>query len=59
MSKADDRWVPTHFRAPRTGEAPLYVRFRNGYEPTIALPANKWRFDDTGSRADIIAVRKA
>ncbi len=38
------KWTPTKGRTPRTGEAPLRVRFRNGSESRYAAPARAWQF---------------
>jgi hypothetical protein len=50
-------WRDTKGRKPRTGERPLYVRFRNGTEPKEPAPADKWCFEDRGWSTDIVAVR--
>lgn len=53
------RWTETKGRTPKTGDAPLYVRFRNGLEPPNPAPADKWIFDFRGWSTDIVAVRRA
>lgn len=51
-------WTPTHWRKPRTGDALLFVRFRNGIESKQALPAAKWNWSDRDYNFDIIAARR-
>lgn len=45
--------TPTNWRPPRTGDAPLRVRFRNGDLSKDALPASKWTWADRDYAFDI------
>lgn len=54
---ANERWTPTKWREPKTGDTPLYVRFRNGIEPKDPAPASKWIWKDRGWSTDITHVR--
>lgn len=51
-------WTPTKWRPPRTGEAPLRVRFRNGEESKWTYAAKQLDWSDRGEPFDIVAVRR-
>ena len=63
MALADipaDGFTLTHGRQPKTKDKPVIVQLRNGFVAMDhPMPADKWRWDDTGSGADIAAVRLA
>jgi hypothetical protein len=52
-------WRETHFRAPKTGDKPLKVKFRNGMESRFEYVAKQLRWSDSGSDFDIVGVRRA
>lgn len=53
-------FTPTNGRQPRTGETLVIVQFRTGFIPNKRQPAHWWKdWTDTGSGADIVAVRRA
>lgn len=49
----------TKGRTPRTGDAALYVQYRNGYVDRFTYSAKQLRFSDTGDDFDVVAVKKA
>ena len=50
----------TQGRKPRTGDTMLKIQLRSGFiDDQHEYTAAQLRWDDTGSDADIIAVRKA
>lgn len=49
----------TKGRTPRTGDAALYVQYRNGYVDRFTYSAKQLRFTDTGDDFDVVAVKKA
>jgi len=49
----------THGRTPRTGDTPLMIQMANGFcDLNNTYTADKLRWTDTGSGADIAAVRR-
>lgn len=56
---SDLRWHDTNGRKPRTGEALLHLRFRNGLEskkPYIVKQITRW--DHRGDDWDVMAVAR-
>jgi hypothetical protein len=53
------KWVETKFRRPRTGDALLKVRWRNGEESRHEYTARQLVWEDRGWPFDIIEVAKA
>ena len=53
------KWVETHGRRPRTGDKPLYVRFRNGLESQRTYTADQLRWTQVENDPwDIVAVAR-
>ncbi|MGN7930286.1 hypothetical protein ACTJI5_09500 [Sphingopyxis sp. 22461] len=50
--------TPTKWKPPRTGDAPLKVKFRDGTTSKTALPAAKWNWANREFAFDIIAFWK-
>lgn len=53
------RWVETHGRKPRTGEKPLWIKFRNGRESRFTYTAAQIRWSNSGSEWDAVEVSRA
>jgi hypothetical protein len=53
------KWVATHGRKPRTGERPLFVKFRNGLESKETYSASQLRWSHVGDPWDIMEVARA
>ena len=51
-------WFQTFGRKPKTGDKPLFVRFRNGMESRFSYVAKQLRWTDTGDDWDIVGVRR-
>lgn len=51
-------WKPTEGRKPRTGEAKLQVRFRNGWVSKWTFTAKQLRWTHTGDDFDVVEVRR-
>ena len=53
------KWTATNGKRPRTGEKPLWCKFRNGTVLKEPYRADQVRWTDTGDEFDIVEVARA